>query len=279
MLLALGAPRRTVYAAWLNPPHPLVAERYRPSRSGASGEAGEHDTGGARGRPPGLGSAGPRDRAAQCRGRADRRRHRRRRTVGRPVHRLDHAYGNGEHGRRRHDTGPGPRGGHADSAEVLGLDDLGLVAAGKSADFVVLDANPLDDITNSRRISQGLSRGAEVDRAKLKARWATNRKAGKLPDTASGLRDGGTSMKRKSMVVLAAVAAVLLGRRRSRTTRSTRNSIGPSRHVERVPVTKVEWGNPTSGSSSSEDETERSELGVEGGAPMLFSAKAGEKTP
>ena len=40
------------------------------------------------------------------------------------------------------------------SAEILGLDDLGMVAPGKSADFVVLDANPLDDITNTRRISR-----------------------------------------------------------------------------------------------------------------------------
>ena len=42
------------------------------------------------------------------------------------------------------------------SAEILGQDDLGLVAAGKSADFVVLDANPLDDITNTRQDLQRL---------------------------------------------------------------------------------------------------------------------------
>jgi imidazolonepropionase-like amidohydrolase len=59
------------------------------------------------------------------------------------------------------------------SAEILGIDDLGLVSPGKSADFVVLDANPLDDITNTRRISKVFLRGHEVDRAMLKARWAT----------------------------------------------------------------------------------------------------------
>ena len=59
------------------------------------------------------------------------------------------------------------------SAEILGLDDLGTVAPGKSADFVVLDANPLDDITNTRRISRVFLRGHEVDRASLRARWAT----------------------------------------------------------------------------------------------------------
>ena len=55
------------------------------------------------------------------------------------------------------------------SAEVLGLADLGTVAVGKSADFVVLDANPLDDITNTRKISNVYLRGRRVDREKLRA--------------------------------------------------------------------------------------------------------------
>jgi imidazolonepropionase-like amidohydrolase len=37
--------------------------------------------------------------------------------------------------------------------------------AGKSADFIVLDANPLDDITNTRRIASVYLRGAAVDRS------------------------------------------------------------------------------------------------------------------
>jgi imidazolonepropionase-like amidohydrolase len=58
------------------------------------------------------------------------------------------------------------------SAEILGQDDLGMVAAGKSADFVVLDANPLDDIKNTRRISQVYLRGHRVDRERLKQAWS-----------------------------------------------------------------------------------------------------------
>src|SRR5918992_3536847 len=50
------------------------------------------------------------------------------------------------------------------SAEFLRLADMGTLQAGKSADFIVLDANPLDDITNTRRISAVILRGAPVDR-------------------------------------------------------------------------------------------------------------------
>jgi imidazolonepropionase-like amidohydrolase len=57
------------------------------------------------------------------------------------------------------------------SAEILGLSDHGSVAPGKSASFIVLDANPLDDIRNTRRIADVYIRGTKVDRAALSARW------------------------------------------------------------------------------------------------------------
>ena len=61
------------------------------------------------------------------------------------------------------------------AADILGLDQLGTVAAGKSADFLVLDTNPLDDIASTRRISAVYVRGTAVDRAALKARWSQGR--------------------------------------------------------------------------------------------------------
>jgi imidazolonepropionase-like amidohydrolase len=50
------------------------------------------------------------------------------------------------------------------SAEFLRMADAGTLAAGKSADFLVLDANPLDDITNTRRIASVYLRGVAVAR-------------------------------------------------------------------------------------------------------------------
>jgi imidazolonepropionase-like amidohydrolase len=57
------------------------------------------------------------------------------------------------------------------AAEFLKLTDAGTIANGKSADFLVLDANPLDDIKNTRRIADVYLRGSTVDRAGMRARW------------------------------------------------------------------------------------------------------------
>ena len=57
------------------------------------------------------------------------------------------------------------------SAEFLGLERLGTVAVGKSADFIVLDANPLENINNTRRINGVYLRGQAVDRPALRAKW------------------------------------------------------------------------------------------------------------
>jgi imidazolonepropionase-like amidohydrolase len=59
------------------------------------------------------------------------------------------------------------------SAEFMKLADMGRIAVGKSADFIVLDANPLDDITNTRRISSVYLRGVAVDRAAIQRAAST----------------------------------------------------------------------------------------------------------
>lgn len=48
-------------------------------------------------------------------------------------------------------------------------DTLGAVAPGRVADLVLLDANPLDDIRNTRRIRAVVQRGRWLDRAALDA--------------------------------------------------------------------------------------------------------------
>jgi imidazolonepropionase-like amidohydrolase len=55
------------------------------------------------------------------------------------------------------------------SAEFLGTTDRGSLVPGKRADFLVLDANPLDDIRNTRRIAKMYLAGAEVDRSAIRA--------------------------------------------------------------------------------------------------------------
>jgi imidazolonepropionase-like amidohydrolase len=55
------------------------------------------------------------------------------------------------------------------AAEYLHLEDRGSLVPGKRADLLVLDANPLDDIVNARRISRTFINGVEIDRAALRA--------------------------------------------------------------------------------------------------------------
>jgi imidazolonepropionase-like amidohydrolase len=54
------------------------------------------------------------------------------------------------------------------TAGVLKLDTLGSIAPGKSAAFIVLDGNPLDDIAQTRRISAVYLNGIAVDRDALR---------------------------------------------------------------------------------------------------------------
>jgi imidazolonepropionase-like amidohydrolase len=50
-------------------------------------------------------------------------------------------------------------------ASILGLDDMGTLAAGRNADFIVLDGNPLENIENTLRITDVYRRGRAIDRS------------------------------------------------------------------------------------------------------------------
>jgi imidazolonepropionase-like amidohydrolase len=53
-------------------------------------------------------------------------------------------------------------------AEYLKLGKTGVLTTGKDADFLVLDANPLENITNTQRISGIYIKGVPVNRAALR---------------------------------------------------------------------------------------------------------------
>jgi len=55
------------------------------------------------------------------------------------------------------------------SAEYLGLRDTGALVPGRRADFVVLGANPLDDIRHTRRLEAVYLNGRALDRAAIRA--------------------------------------------------------------------------------------------------------------
>jgi imidazolonepropionase-like amidohydrolase len=57
-----------------------------------------------------------------------------------------------------------------DGADIAKF-NTGLVAVGRNADFIVLDANPLENISNTRRINKVFLRGHEVPRDAMAAKW------------------------------------------------------------------------------------------------------------
>jgi imidazolonepropionase-like amidohydrolase len=55
--------------------------------------------------------------------------------------------------------------------EVLRIKDTGTLAKGKRADFIVLSANPLENIRNTRAIDSVYLNGVKLDRAALQAKF------------------------------------------------------------------------------------------------------------
>jgi imidazolonepropionase-like amidohydrolase len=60
-------------------------------------------------------------------------------------------------------------------AALMGLSDLGTLAAGKRASFIVLNASPLDNIRNTRTIADVYLDGVKFDREAVRRKWREQR--------------------------------------------------------------------------------------------------------
>jgi len=60
-------------------------------------------------------------------------------------------------------------------AQLLGLADLGTLTPGRSADLLVLTANPLENIAHTRRIEQVYLKGIPLDRDSLRREFQRER--------------------------------------------------------------------------------------------------------
>ncbi|HYP08188.1 MAG TPA: amidohydrolase family protein [Bryobacteraceae bacterium] len=91
-------------------------------------------------------------------------------------------------------------------ARYFGIEtQAGSVARGKRADLVMLDANPLDDIRNTRRISAVVVRGNVLDRKRLDrlmkesdSAWDANSPSSEVTPAPSSVRRPASSRKRGS---------------------------------------------------------------------------------